>query len=593
MIKKRLWIACVLMRLIFLPGAGMAEESSTPLTNQVAVAAQWRVDVVPGAGRHTLEIYLHNTGASEMVLTNLQCAIPTLAGNIVWWQFYPDQRLNPGGTIVCQVHYGLPAINKHQLSLDVEGRDSITVSVPARQPPTRQITAISFAADYSRVYVQYQARNVKPRRVFLNGVGQTNYVRLAAPGGQGPDVLVLRPERAVTVGSPVAVRMQFKDSTWAEALVRAFSGIMCDAYLVNTAAERQALGLDADPGIANFKTVWGGDPACYDVNQNRVGASAAELLKERIALYAAQSNKLTAIHYCTASVVGVWDIYGQTADAAFASPYCLSHWRDVDRWLENEESFMVKAWLSARPRPWLYITDTFRKKARFCEAEELQTLVWVALLRGGKGIKYFAYHQVKTNQAGFVSCPPLMQAVKDLNAAIRQRQTRLAPLLPVSVETLGDARTGVRVYTAWAGDLGVLLLLRNLDYTTDDQANADGAQPRFQVKLKENLRVPFVLPDWLSFGGVEDALTGAALKTSAPDAQRRIEMEIGPLAAMRLLWLPHVPPGAVVPPQIQPSPPAPTLPAKTARHWVVGALIIIILAGAVMAWRWRKTKNKI
>lgn len=222
------------------------------------------------------------------------------------------------------------------------------------------------------------------------------------------------------------------------------------------------------------------------------------MVKERPTLYHDKPGKLSYLHYCTGYYNELWNIYGTVADMSFASLYGLSHWQNVSRWLEDEEQFMEKARRSCLPAPWGWIPDAFKRKPRFAEPEEIRTLVWVALAKGGKAIKYFAYHLDMTDQAGFDQCPPLRDAIVALNRDIAAKRAVLSSLIPVAERIEGDPKSGLKIYTAWAGDLGLLAVVRNLDYTTDDQANQNGAAPRFRVNVKTNVVVALNAPAWLA-----------------------------------------------------------------------------------------------
>lgn len=582
-----LWLA-------LLPRGVWAADDQTPLSNYVAVAAQWRAAVVPGAGGNTLELFVSNTSSASVVFG----AIEAPASDLYWWQWYPSSNAAPGETVVARLNFKYtPAPRQERgqtVILELVGGQRLTVPAPPFRAPDKPITAIAYAADYSRVFVQYRSPQARPRRVWLNGQEITSFTVVNGSDQNKVSVLACAPPAPINTGQAVHVRIQFKDGREAHALVRALNSISLDAYLIPDKERAKLvaqLGLDMEVSLVEFgASSFFGDPACYDLQAGRPGAAAVGMIVERSALYRKQPGKLSFLHYCTGYYNALWNVNGSVADMAFSSYYGLSHWQDVSRWLDNEESFMDKAWRSAQPAPWGWVADVFRRKARFAEPEEIRTLAWVALAKGAKAIKYFAYHLDMADQAGFDQCPPLREAVAALNRDIAAKRTVLASLIPVAEWTIGDPQSGLKVYTAWAVDLGLLAVVRNLDYRTDDQANDNGAAQRFRVNVKTNVAVTLNAPAWLNWRDARDFLTDELLPTAGERV--RPQVKLAKLEALKVLWLPQAPPAKPIADILSPTP-APAMPPPASKETFPGRLIIVVVIGmAVLAvgfalWRRR------
>jgi hypothetical protein len=336
---------------------------------------------------------------------------------------------------------------------------------------------------------------------------------------------------------PLHLAVRFNDGSWRHGYVRALRGIFLDAFGLSDRKVRKELGLDIDPPLFPLKSADSADVACFDSLRHKEGGGALALIPEMQELHAnpAYSNKLTAVQFCTALYNAVWDIYGPLADGVLSSPYALSHGHDPAHLIDYEENLLKQAAASAKPRPWFWIPDVQKRRERFLEPAELEVETWMTLAMGCKGIKYFAY---TFRDQGFAGYAPLMEAIRKRNGEIHKRETLLAPLLPVSEQVIHGptGEKGIKVYTGWSGDQGMLVLVRNLDYHTDDQDDNQGRNPRFKVQAKKDIAVSMVLPEWLQYRKAVDLRTGKTL----PDKQGRygkLEIVLHDLNAFAVLWI--------------------------------------------------------
>jgi len=95
----------------------------------------------------------------------------------------------------------------------------------------------------------------------------------------------------------------------------------------------------------------------------------------------------------------------------------------------------------------------------------------------------------------------------------------------------------------------VLLLVRNMRYTTDGNPNDNGRNPRFRAEVSEGVTITFTPPLWLRPAHPVDLLTGEKLPT-ATDAGRAtasrladpITITLPALGSYRLIWIPNTDP---------------------------------------------------
>ena len=259
--------------------------------------------------------------------------------------------------------------------------------------------------------------------------------------------------------------------------------------------------------------------------------------------------RLSAVDFCTALYPSIWNIYAPLADAVLAKPYQL-HWGpDPARFIENEDDHLARAVTAANARPTVWVPERFHRN-RYVEGEELKILAWTALLRGVKGIRY---HYWKNDMATpFRDCPDLGESMKEINPHIRSNAAILSPLLPHAVRL--DREQRVTVYEGWCGDAGVLLLVRNMRYTTDGNPNDNGRNPRFRAEASENVTVTFTPPPWLRPAAPTDLLTGEKIPVSAVEGRATasrlavpspITLTLPTLHTHRLIWIPNTDPKRV------------------------------------------------
>lgn len=520
------------------------------------LGVQYAAPAQPTYGYETLEVYVSNLGEKKV-----QCAAVRLNGSLLpwpsasaqaagtnpatggtgaaaalpetvtWWQCYPSATLAAGEIFALQVNFRLPVGRKLELEFS-DGR-KVAVAVPRFRPPAREITAITWQRDYGRLFVQCRTDGSAPERIWVNGRAVKDLRRLMSADG-GPEMLSIGLPAPVRQGQPVAVCVEFENGEARRALVRAWAGIGLDAYALDKAeTNRVALGLDADPGVRLLKAK-GGDVACTDAKTHRDGSTAMAIAAERETTYARDAKHLAAVHYCTSMRPPLWNVYGGLADAVYANPYRFgfSVGKEQRKYMDDEETAMTRACLSARPRPWLYMPEAFRRKERFLEPEELRVLIWTALARGCKGLCAFAYEL--PSKTGYKDDARLVKALPELYGEIRARAEILAPLAPVTARAVEVQSGWVKVFVGWAGEQGLMVMVRNLDFEVD--AKPVSAGRAFRPREKTDVVVPVAVPEWCK---ATKAVAWAGEGVELEKAGAGWQLRVGRLGALAVAWLPN------------------------------------------------------
>ena len=161
----------------------------------------------------------------------------------------------------------------------------------------------------------------------------------------------------------------------------------------------------------------------------------------------------------------------------------------------------------------------------------MEILAWCAALRGAKGVRHHFW--LNHAKVPFADCADIGETLPRLDRDLAKLRAILSPLVPASSGT--DRRSMVSILEGWSGDAGALLLVRNMRYSTDEEANDGGRAPRFRTTPAENVSVSYALPPWLDPAAPVDPLTGETLP-AARDGNR-LAITLPTLDAFRLVWI--------------------------------------------------------
>jgi len=515
-------------------------------------------------GYETAEVFLVNRGAMSVTFTNAvldgtallgekdrasrlaadrfrfdiggrRVAAPKPVENetVLWSQFYPDSTLAPGAAAVFQIGFRGKAAQSggHALSLAASDGSALEARIPRRFPPARRVTAVAWAEDGSAVTVQF-SKGAPPSALRLNG--RSVPFRALAPAVAGrPGAVAADLPEPVRNGDSVLLELDFPSGT-VRAFLRAMPAFAIDAPPHGAddrqlpAAQRETFGLDEKRAFTRLPF----DVACDDTRAGRPGDHAEEVAAARLAAFRANPTCLHGVDFCTALYGSIWNIYAAMTDVVIVKPYQL-HWGpDPARFIENEISHVDRAVAAAAPKPAVWVPERFKRR-RHLEGREMEILAWCAALRGVKGVRHhFWLNHPKTP---FADCADIEEALPRLNRDLAKLRPVLSPLVPASSGT--DRRSMVSVLEGWSGDAGALLLVRNMRYATDEEANDGGRAPRFRVTPSENVAVSYALPPWLDPADPVDPLADEVLP-AVRDGDR-LEITLPTLDAFRLVWIPN------------------------------------------------------
>lgn len=500
-----------------------------------------------------LEVYLRNQSENQTVeftRCRLNSAeVKALTGEVVWTQFYPTAIAKPGETVLLQINVAQNPKVDQTLEVETKQGQRIAAKLGPFQTPPSRLTAVTFSSNFHRAFIAWSSKvkDQAPTQLVINGKDCAGKIQIMElPGGRAraateerQGLLAVDLPTPAAQGIPMHVRLQFADGTAAQALLRASQGIFLDAFHVPEKDKklRDELGLDAAPSAKMIE----GDPACTDVKAGKkYGLSMPAILAARNKLYASTNthHRLSYIYMCTVATPNkAYSVYGQCVDALQVNPYQLQY-SQSPKFIESEEMFFRWAWQGARPRPWYWIPEAFAADKRILEPGELRLLTYAALGRGCKGIKYFIYDP----KTGFQNSPPLTAEIKAINHEIKTLEPILSPAIPLAVETIGNPKDGIRVYTLASGDRGLIVIIRTLAYQTDRQPNQWGAAPRFKFTPKSNVKITIQKPKWLTVGAITEPLADGKTSLTHRVKDDLIELELSQLDLARVLWIENAKP---------------------------------------------------
>ena len=456
---------------------------------------------------------------------------PVENGTILWSQFYPDSTVAPGAAAVFQIGFRDKAAQScgHTLSLAVSDGSVLEASIPRRFPTAQRITAVAWTEDGSAVTIQL-SNGAPPSALRLNG--RSVPFRTLAPAVAGrPGAIVADTPSPVRNGDMVLLEVDFGTET-IRAFLRAMPAFAIDAPAFGAddkqlpAAQRKAFGLDEKRSFTRLPF----DVACDDTRAGRHGDHARAVVAARIAAFRADPSRLHGLDFCTALYGSIWNIYAAMTDAVIVKPYQL-HWGpDPARFIESEITHIDRAVAAAAPKPVIWVPDRF-KRHRHLEGNEMEILAWCAALRGVKGIRHHFW--LNHAKAPFNGCEDIRQTLPILNRDLAKLRSLLSPLVPASSVT--DRRLMVSILEGWSGDSGALLLVRNMRYTTDEEANDGGRTHRFRTNPADKVTISYAIPPWLNPAHPINPLTGEALPASRVDD--RLKITLPTLDAFRLVWI--------------------------------------------------------
>lgn len=459
------------------------------------VYVQYRRPTCLGQGPYFMaEIFWKNRTSAPISVESLQLdgnQLPVQTEEVTWWQFFPDSTVAPGDYLVCRLNFNLRPVQTQEVAFVSSTGIIARIKIPPFSFGGKYLSAITFSHDYRKMFVQYRGGSANPRKIWVNNREINKFEVLASPDEKGLSLVAFKSPLRLATGDPLHVMVNFSDDSWGQAYAKAMNGIVLNAFNMDDPKIRRSLGIDIHPPFAKLDSANKGDVACFDVSHRHQGLGARDFVQEVDQLRKMDTGKksLTAIFFCRALYPEVWDIYGPLADVAMVSPYSYAY-SGQQQYMEEEGRRLDLTARSAAPRPFVWIPETVKYADRFLSPREIEIMTWMALIRGAKGIKYFAYD---FNDIGFKNDPMLLNSIQKNNREIRALEEYLCPLVHADHMMVGPKKT-ISADVAWSGDAGILVFLRDLQYRIEPTPS-NGKQ--FVVEPRDNLVVKLPMPGWL------------------------------------------------------------------------------------------------
>lgn len=501
------------------------------------VAVQYRSVIEGNFGCNTAEIYWQNTNAVPIAFNSIALDkefLPLTSDKIYWWQFYPSPVVKPGGTMLCQINFRERSRKNQEVTLIDSNGPVDHVSLPPYSSANmdKQITAVTYSLDYKRMFVQFEAGRWLPMRVWINRQEINDFKLMKPVKNDTPGMVAFDAPLKIETGTPLYICIRFNDGTWKHAYVRALNGVFLDSYNMTNEVIRRSFALDQTIPVIDPQSPSAGDVCCYDAINRLRGQASRQLVEERKQLWkeGTISNRLTTLHYCTAKFSLQWDLYGQLMDMALASPYSYGHGYDRNKYLELEAKYMNLSARSEAPRPFGWIVEAHKHADRYLTPQEIELIDWMVINRGAKGIRYFTYDK----KEGFINDQILIKALPPINNMIARYRWMISPLAYVGSHNVGGDK-GVEISESWAGDKGICVYVRNLNYSI---ATNSMHENHFSITPKLDLKVDVIMPEWINTG------TPLNLKTGKLMAASRLKpgiltVRIDELDAFCVIWIPN------------------------------------------------------
>jgi len=444
----------------------------------------------------------------------------TNSGLVVWSRYLPSDQINPGQSAVLRFSAKLviqdnPAWvksseNKVLISLDNE--KDLEINLPPVIEEWTRITSLTASSNYKTLFIGYGVIRwiSHPVKIKINGkeIATENWSQLSQPIEDWdefqrtnyygkPGLIKVKMPEDVKLGSWIWVRMEMDNGAIIHTSMKISSGVLIDAFGVEKSqgALRKELGLDLNP----YAGLIDRDLSCQEMELGTPGKLAEWVISQATQRSAGSPENLNYIYLCTAAAANShYPLYSAMTDGLGFCRYTFSMTKQT-KFVEKEEFYCRVARRAAAPKPFIYIPETFTYKNvdRILEPGELRLLLYTAIGNGCKGVNYFIYGN-PGEILGFQSSPILLEEIKRLNKEIKNLEPILSPALFYCAHDIGDKVSGQKTYELWSGDTGVLLIMKNMDYTTDRNPNDMGKNPRFSYKQKADISLVIKKPEWLN-----------------------------------------------------------------------------------------------
>ncbi|OVE75670.1 hypothetical protein BVX97_03870 [bacterium E08(2017)] len=470
----------------------------------------------------------------------------------MWHQFYPSSTVEPGQSIVYQMCLDeVPADSHLKLkmvdSLGMEHKYEAKVERPAPKRSTVQmigrrvspgaakqpaktgppeILRVTYASDYSRMFVQYRANGRKLNRTLINGSAIEGYAKLECADADIPQLLSIDPPMDVSTGLPLHITLEFEGDLRCDSLTRAVAGPALVAWRDSRIEDNTPLGVDEQPVIQLTRPL---DPTSDDRVHGELGSRAPKFIGEQKGAYLRNPGVLFAQRLTPSATASTRHIYEPIYDALNIDSCSVK--TPVKNWsLAREDAALESERNNGCDKPWVWSCDPHKVLQADVPARTLDMLAWMSIMSGSKGINYVnpgGYDAHAMNSTGmdmrgkpenFADYPEVVAAVNRINKDVKSSADMIAPLVPVQASNVSPD-SSLKQYTAWSGDKGIMVLVRG-DQGISKTGAVELSIPKPLGKRAKNAK---------------DLFSAESFKTNDMDEQ--ITIELPDVDLFRVIWI--------------------------------------------------------
>ena len=429
----------------------------------------------------TIHLFIKNMGNKDVVIKevflndeflNLE-KLPN--DEVLWFQIIPPS-LKPNKIADIMIKLARPAHRLMKVEVKTK-RNTILKRVIRPVTSDIQITNISFAQDFKRVYIYLQnnsEKDLKLNKLFLDTQDITlklEYREYIIKSGK-KQLYVVNLDKPLKKGEYISIKAIFDEDNIIESVVRVFSIFPISSWDGDT---RQSLNFDPYP----FRfTVYKGryteipkdnptpivhlmdHPNCKDGKAGDIlGTHAKEVIKRQKKAIKRYPEWPTLIYGCEYDKPRAYFVYGELTDAFLVNPYQVIFHNETP---ERNRYFASLGKLACQPRPLFSTPAAFCRKSydgncRFLTPLELRKTVFYELGEGSKGIIYF--NKEFSEGRGYSENRDLEDEIGRINWVLQQLKSYLMIGEPMELAHSEDKR--LDSYPILAADKAIVLFLIN------------------------------------------------------------------------------------------------------------------------------------
>ncbi|MDX2227411.1 MAG: hypothetical protein SFY92_10020 [Verrucomicrobiae bacterium] len=451
-------VVFVSLALFFIPPA-FGEQTKA----SIIFHPQWE-DTYSGEKNLLFEIYVENKGKEAQEIESIE-----YRGDkkyVVWSQVYPKKQIASMGFACiqfCLENSWMDAEGK-LIKLRVSGKD-YEIQIPPYQPQWLKIRSVAPTLDQKKILMAVEDREGKGiKKISFNGkeTGGFSSFKVADKTLVEVDAGSSLRETYLLIQIDTASQKRF-------AALKPLKAFSIDAFGLKDEDIKTRIRFQLDmKRLIRQNEI---DVTCIDADQKKPGFCAEKVLNE-YALSAADREELVATYACTsATVLDGYNIYCRITDAFQIAPYSRQ-FSFTDNFIKREDWSLNNAKQAVAYRPFGLIVETFIHKGngRPIVPDEIEQVIYSAIGRGAKSIKYFSYASDPQGlYRGLDMMPELEKKILEINAFIRKNEAIFFRAVPVTGPPYKEGGFASfdgepDLYLMWIGGKDFLLIVKNTLY---------------------------------------------------------------------------------------------------------------------------------